>query len=284
MHINILKEVKSDYMGRTGLTILLSLLALALLAPLLTHYRPEDYTGLIFQPPSARHWLGTNDVGQDVWTQLLYGARNSLLTGGGAAVLAVLFSLLTGGSAALLGGMYDRVLMRLVDAMLVIPPVIVVILTAAYLKPNLLLLIVIISVFLWPAGARMVRAQTLALKESMHVMAARSFGGGRTYVLKRHLAPEMGPVLTAIIIQFARRSVFMEAGVSFLGISDPSLVSWGKMMQDALQFTYLDVWKWWLLPPGFALSLTIIGFTFTGTALETVMNPRLRKEVHHAGD
>jgi len=284
MHINFFQEVKNNWMGRAGLAILLCLLALVLLAPLLTHYRPADYTGLIFEPPSPRHWLGTNDVGQDVWTQLLYGARGSLLTGGGAALLAVLFSLLIGGSAALLGGLYDRVLMRLVDALLVIPPVIVVILVASYLKPNLLLLIIIISVFLWPAGARVVRAQTLALKESMHVAAARSFGGSWLYVLKRHLAPEMGPVLTAIMIQFARRAVFMEAGLSFLGISDPSLISWGKMMQNALQFTYLDVWKWWLLPPGFALSLTIMGFTFTGTALETVLNPCLRKEVPHAGD
>lgn len=284
MHINFFQEVKSDFMGRTGLAILLCLLALALLAPLMTHYRPEDYTGLIFQPPSARHWLGTNDVGQDVWTQLLYGARSSLLTGTGAAALAVLFSLLVGGSAALLGGVYDRVLMRMVDALLIIPPIIVVILVAAYLKPNLILLIIIISSFLWPAGARIVRSQTLTLKESMHVTAARSFGGGWVYVLKRHLVPEMGPVLTAIIIQSARRAVFMEAGLSFLGISDPALISWGKMMQNALQFTYLDVWKWWLLPPGFALSLTIMGFTFTGTALETVLNPRLRKEVHHAGD
>jgi peptide/nickel transport system permease protein len=284
MHINIFKEVKRDFMGRTGIVILLSLLGLALLAPLLSHYRPQEYSGLIFQPPSARHWLGTNDVGQDVWAQLLYGARNSLLAGCGAAGLAVFISVLAGGSAALLGGVYDRLLMRLVDALLVIPPIIVVILAAAYLKPNIFLLIVLIAIFLWPAGARMVRAQALTLKESTHVYAARSFGAGWKYLLRCHIAPEMGSVLAAIMIQFARRAVFMEAGLSFLGISDPSLISWGKMMQSALEFTYLDVWKWWLLPPGFALSLTIMGFTFTGTALETIMNPRLRKEVHHAGD
>ena len=112
-----------------------------------------------------------------------------------------------------------------------------------YLKPNiflLIILIILIAIFLWPAGARIVRTQALTLKESTHVYAARSFGVGWKYLLRCHIAPEMGPVLAAIIIQLVRRAVFMEAGLSLLGIFDPSLISWGKMMQSVLEFTYLD--------------------------------------------
>lgn len=284
MHINHWREVKQSNLGRAGLAILFIMVSLAVMAPLIAHHQPHEYTGSIFHPPSAQHWLGTNDVGQDIWAHLLYGARTSLAVGLGVAFLSLFLSLLTGGSAALLGGLYDRLLMRLVDALIVIPPVIVVVLVAAYLRPSLLLLIVLLSSFLWPGGARVIRAQTLSLKERMHVAAASTFGAGRMYLLMRHIFPDLGSILTAVLIQNARRAVFMEAGLSFLGISDPSLISWGKMMQYALKFSYLEVWKWWLLPAGFALSLTITGLTLTGFTLEAILNPRLRKEVNHAGN
>lgn len=284
MHVKYFQEVKQNYLGRIGMLLLIGMFILAVLAPFLTPYSPTGYSVLIFHPPGPEHWLGTNDVGQDIWTRLLYGARTSLLIGCGTALTASFFSLAAGGAAALLGSWVARVLMRLVDILLVIPPVIVVILVAAYYWPHVFLVIFLLSLFLWPGGAWLVRAQVLSLKESRHVAAARTFGAGWLYIMRRHIIPELGPILIAIMIQDARRAIFMEAGLSFLGISDPTVISWGKMMQNALKFYYLEVWKWWLLPTGFALSLTIMGFTFTGTALETVLNPRLRKEVGHAGD
>lgn len=284
MHINYWREIKRSSLGRCGPAILLLIICLAVAAPLIAPYLPGDYTGTALQPPSARHWLGTNDVGQDIWSRLLFGARTSLATGLGVALLSLLISLVTGGGAALSGGTADRLLMRLVDVFIVIPPVIAVILAASYLRPGMFVLIVLLSAFLWPGGARVIRSQALTLKERMHVLAAGAFGAGRRYLLLRHIAPDMGPVLAFLLIQNARRAVFMEAGLSFLGISDPAIISWGKMMRYALEYSYLDVWKWWLLPAGFALSLTITGLAFTGFALETALNPRLREEVKHAGN
>jgi peptide/nickel transport system permease protein len=284
VHINYWQETKNDFFGKLGLILITLIVVLAILAPLLTSYQPQAYTDTAFSPPSWQHLLGTNDVGQDIWTRLLYGARTSLIVGCGAAVLSILISVLAGCTAALFGGLYDRLMMRLVDAMIVIPPVIVVILVAAYLRPNTLLMIVLIAVFLWPGGARVIRAQTLSLKERMHVAAARTFGAGWLHLLVHHIIPDLGPVIVATMIRDARRAIFMEAGLSFLGISDPSVISWGKMMQHALRFSYLNVWKWWLLPPGFALSLLICAFTFLGFSLEKILNPRLRKGVSHAGD
>ncbi|SMB99654.1 peptide/nickel transport system permease protein [Thermanaeromonas toyohensis ToBE] len=276
MHVNYWQEIKENRLGRTGLWLFLFLAFLAALAPFLAPYSPEARVGAAFSRPSAQHWLGTNDVGQDVWSCLLYGARTSLLVGCGAALLAGIISVLVGSSAALAGGLYDALCMRVVDAFLVIPPVLVAILVGAYLKPHLLTLILLLAAFLWPGGARIIRAEALSLKEKKSVAAARTFGAGSFYIMARHIIPDLGPVLLAVMIQNARRAIFMEAGLSFLGVSDPTLLSWGKMMQQALNFTYLGVWKWWLLPPGLALSVTVTALTFIGYALEGVLNPRLR--------
>jgi len=284
MHVNYWQEVKKNNTGRAGLALLFLITAVAVMAPLLGYSEPCAYTGAAFSPPSLQHWLGTDDVGQDVWTRLLFGARTSLAVGCGVALLSVLFSVLVGGTAALLGGFYERFWMRLVDVLIVVPLVIVAVLVASYLRPNLFLLIFLISAFLWPGGARVVRAQVLSLKEKMSVAASRTFGAGLKHLLRCHIIPDLGPVLVALLIQDARRAIFMEAGLSFLGVCDPSLISWGKMIQQALKFTYLEVWKWWLLPAGIALSLTIMGFAFTGFALETALNPRLRKEAGYARD
>lgn len=278
MHIRYDIELTDSSFGRLGLSLLFTALITALLAPVLANYHPAAYTGDIFHPPCAKYWLGTNEVGQDIWSQLVYGARTSLSIAGGTAFMAVALSLLAGGLAALYGGLCDRTIMRIIDIWLVIPPVIVIILFAAYLHPSIFLLMALLAAFMWPGGARIVRAQTLALKTRASYAAATTFGATEGYLLKKHVLPDLGPVLIALFIQYARRAIFMEAGLSFLGISDPSLISWGKMMQQALAFTYLDVWQWWLIPAGLAVSLTIAGLAFTGLALETALNPRLRPE------
>ncbi|MGA1795108.1 MAG: ABC transporter permease [bacterium] len=275
MHVNYWHVLWRDRLGRFGLLLICLILVMALFAPRLAGHQPVAYTRAPFSPPSMKHWLGTNDVGQDIFTRLLYGARTSLVIGIGVGILSVLLSIMIGATAALFGGLYDRIAMRVVDALLVIPPVILAILVAAYLRPNIMVLIALLSLIMWPGGARVVRAQTLSLKERMHVSAARTFGAGHRHVLIRHIIPEMGPILIAVLIQFIRRGIFMEAGLSFLGVSDPAMISWGSMMHHALRFSYLDVWKWWLLPAGFALSLTVMGFVFMGYALETTLNPRL---------
>jgi len=277
MHIDYWREIKGSGPGRAGLAAIIMMAALAALAPLFTGHQPGDYTGAVFHPPSGEYWLGTNDVGQDIWTHLLYGARTSLAVGCGAAALSAFLSALIGGLAAMSGGVPDRVLMRLADALLVIPPIIVAILAAAYFRPGAVLLVFLLSAVMWPGGARLVRSQALAVKERAHVAAARTFGAGRLHLLVRHIIPELGPIIIAILVMDARRAIFMEAGLSFLGVADPTVVSWGKMMQQALKYSYLEVWKWWLLPAGAALSLTMAGLTCTGFALENILNPRLKE-------
>ncbi len=278
MHVNVWGEVVGNNVGKFGLFLIGLMVTLAVFAPLLTPYGPFEKTdSKAFAPPSAEHLLGTNDARQDIWTRLIYGARTSLAVGFGVSLLSTFVSVLIGGTSAIFGGFYDRFWMRFVDALLAIPSLVVIILVATYLRPNLLLMIVLLSALTWPGGARVIRAQTLSIKERMHVSAAQTFGAGWSHILFRHIMPDLGPILVAMMIQDARRAVFMEAGLSFLGVSDPSMISWGKMMQFARVFTYMEIWKWWLVPTGLALSLTLIGLSFTGFAIEAALDPRLRR-------
>lgn len=278
MHIDPLGEISHNPLAKIGLFMLATVTLLAVSAPLLSSYSPHDYTGKIFSPPTLDHPLGTDSMGQDIWVRLLYGARTSLFVAVAVALLSASLSVLVGATAALAGGLFGRVCMRIVDAVISLPTIIVMILVAAYIRPSLPLLILLISAFSWPGGARIVRSCVLSLKEKMHINAARTFGADRRHIVFTHLIPDLSPIISALMMQDARRAVFMEAGLAFLGVSDPMVISWGKMMHQALAFTYLDVWQWWLVPTGLALSATLIGISFLSISLETAMDPRLRKD------
>ena len=153
---------------------------------------------------------------------------------------------------------------------------VVLIVITAFIKPNIVVLIVLISSLHWQGGARILRSQTLAVRNQLHILAARTFGAGRWHIIFRHIMPELGPILIVSFIYIARMAIFVEAGLAFMGISDPSMISWGRMMYHSAKFYYLPAWKWWLLPPGFALSLLIVGFTFLGYSLERIFEPRLK--------
>lgn len=276
MHVDLKKEIKESGPGKTGIIILLIMIAVASLAPFIAPYNPYQHSTACLTLPSWSHWLGNNHVGQDILSRLVFGARTSLLVGFGVGIFATLLSIVFGVSAALVGGLYDKIVMRTVDAFIVIPMLIIVILVATYIKPSILILIVLLSLLTWQGGARTIRAQALSLKQRGHVLAARTFGANHSYITWHHIVPDLGPVLLTNFIYTVRKAVFMEAGLAFLGITDPTVVSWGMMMRDALSFSYLNVWQWWLIPVGIALSLTIVGLTFTGYALEPVIEPRLR--------
>ena len=283
MHIDLRHEIRHDRMALLGILLLAIILFMAIFAPLLTPYSPSEYTGRIFMAPSLDHLLGTDSVGQDIWTRLLFGARTSLLVAASVSLIASSLSVFIGASSALAGGLYERFWMRTVDVMISLPTIIVMILIAAYFRPSLPLLILLISAFSWPGGARIVRSQVLTLKERMHIYAARTFGANQRHILRNHIVPDISPIIASMMIQDARRAVFMEAGLAFLGVSDPLIISWGKMMHQALAFTYLDVWKWWLLPTGILLSLTLVSLSFLGVSFEAAMDPRLCRHEHEHG-
>jgi ABC-type dipeptide/oligopeptide/nickel transport system permease subunit len=263
-----------------GAAILGLFILIVLAAPLLAPYDPHAFSGQPLERPSRVHPLGTNDAGQDILSELLYGARISLAVGLGAAVGTVLLGLLVGGMAGYLGGFVDVFLMRLVDVMMTLPRLPLLILLAAFLGSGLVSTILIISLLFWPATARVLRAQVQSQRQCGYVKMARQFGGGTGYILRRHILPAIAPLIIFGLITAAGRAVAMEAGLAFLGLGDPTAKSWGLMMRFALNLLGLlltDRWLWWLLPPGLCVTLLILALTYIGIGLERRWHPRLER-------
>jgi ABC-type dipeptide/oligopeptide/nickel transport system permease subunit len=266
--------------GWVGVVIVAVFVGLALTGPWLTHYRPTALAGRPLEAPGAAHLLGTNGVGQDLATQLLNGARVSLfvavLAGGGTLLIGALVGMVAGWA----GGLVDAVLMRIVDLVLVIPKVPLLIVIGTYAGPSLPVISLIIALTGWPPTARIVRSQVLSLRRRAHIKAAVGFGATTGQVLRRHILPEVGLILTAGLVGAAARAIAFEAGLAFLGLGDPSRASWGAILRDAIGFGgifYTDAWRWWLLPPVVAISLLLLGVTFIGVGLEQRINPRLSR-------
>lgn len=263
-----------------GGALLATLVATAVLAPVLAPYDPRALAGDSLQAPSARHLLGTNNIGQDIFSQVVWGARTSLTVALGAATLAILIGITVGVTAGLVGGIADVVAMRVVDVFLAIPRLPVMVLVAALVGANRMSLVVLIAMLTWPVVARLLRSQTLSLRGRGFVGAARGFGGGVGYVVRRHLVPAVAPLATSSFILIAGNAVLLESTLAFLGLSDPVGVSWGLMLNNALLHSgiyFTDAWTWWVLPPGFAITLAVMSLAFIGVGLEPALNPRWRR-------
>lgn len=263
--------------GIVGLVLLSVIFLIAVFAPILSPFDPWDYSSTPLQQPSFVHPLGTNDIGQDILSELLYGTRTSLVFGFSVASVSLFISIVVGVYAAIYGGIIEQILMRIVDVFIAIPPILVMILVAAYLQPNFLQMILIFSILSWQYGARVIYSQTLSLKHRHYIYAAKNFGAGTSYIVIRHLVPDLYPILLAGFIMRARIAVFMEAGLAFIGIFDPTMKSLGLMMHYAMGFVYMGTWLNWLVPPGVVLALAVLGFSLMGHTLEETIDQRHKR-------
>ncbi|MDQ6803913.1 MAG: ABC transporter permease, partial [Actinomycetota bacterium] len=243
-------------------------------------FDPHAISGPSLAGPSGTHLLGTNDAGQDLFSQLIWGARVSAVVAIPAAGLGVLVGLAVGGGAALFGGWLEVVVMRIVDLFLAVPVLPLLILIAALAGPSEGTVTLVIAAIAWPGIARVLRSATLGLVQRGHVHAARGFGAGPAYVLRRHVAPALGPVMSANFVTWAATAVVLQSGLAFLGLGDPTQVSWGGILNRALSHegVYFSAeWIWWVLPAGFAIILATLGLSFLGLAVEPRSNPRWRR-------
>lgn len=260
-----------------GLGIIVVLVLVAVLAPLLAPYGPKEIAGDSLQAPSARHLLGTNDAGIDILSELIWGARSTLVVAVSATTLVFATGVAFGLVAGLRGGIAETIVMRLADTVLALPAIPLLIFVAALVGPSREVAVLSIGLLGWPPLARIVRSQTLSLRSRGFVQAVRGFGGGPVYVMRRHLMPALGPLISANLAFMAGLAVTLEAGLAFLGLGDPSTVSWGAILERALQHQSLYVsslWVWWLLPAGMAITLAVVGFTLVGVGMEPRFNPR----------
>jgi peptide/nickel transport system permease protein len=277
MHIRFKETALKDpwFVMGAGLVILFGLAAL--LGPAVAPYDPWDMSFTPMSTASGEHFLGVNDAGQDIFSELLYAIRNTVTFGLLSGGLALAIGVITGVSAGWFGGVTDTILMRIADVLLAVPAVMVLILFAALLRPSPWTLAGILALLIWPTVSKGVRAQTLSIKQSLHVKAAAQMGGGKWYILGRHLIPELYPLYLVGFAAKARMAMFMEASLAFLGLFDPTRKSLGIMISYALKYYYMDIWWNWLFPPIVCLSLLIMTVTFLAISLEKVLDPRLRE-------
>lgn len=266
--------------GSLGGVILAVYVGLVLFGSRLAPFRATELAGRSLEAPGGDHLLGTNVLGQDLASQLVLGARASLLV----ALLAGVGTVLVGGIIGILAGWFpgwfDSVLMRATDLTLILPKLPLLLLIGALTGGSVVGLSLVISLLFWPTAARILRSQVLTLRSRTHVRAATGFGAGTWHQLRRHILPDLGLLSVAEFIPAAGRAVGLQAGLAFFGIGDPTQPSWGAMIRDAIAYRGVfitDAWKWWLAPPVVALVLLILAITLLGTAAERRFSPRVAR-------
>jgi peptide/nickel transport system permease protein len=266
-----------------GVGILATLVVVAVLAPLITTHDPRviDFDVGPLDPPSSRHWLGTDVPGHDIFAQLVYGTRTSLLVALLGASLAMTGAVLLGVLPALVGGVVDTLFTRLAVFLLALPGLPLLVVIGSMVGESQLSIVLLIGLLGVAPNSRILRSQALSLRQQGYVSSARGFGGGTLYVLRRHLVPGLAPLLAVGFVNWAGVAIGLEAGLAFLGLGDPGGVSWGLMLNraigqpDARQSIYFSaLWTWWVLPAGLAITASVLGFTFVGVGLEPRFNPR----------
>jgi peptide/nickel transport system permease protein len=264
--------------GWAGLLLLALLGFAAILAPWIAPYDPRITAGRPFEAPSAAHWLGTNDIGQDLLSEMLWGGRVSLSIG----LVAATVSSALGASAGVLGGYFrgrfDALVMRSADLVLVIPFLPLMILLAAYVGPSIGSLAIVIGLLLWARPARVIRSVVLSQVARDYVTAARAIGARHARILGLHIVPGAFSIMIAEFVYLASRAILLETTLAFLGLGDPIQKSWGSVLFYAqARGAFLSgAWVWWVLPPGLLITSAVLGFALIGFALERIVNPRLR--------
>jgi peptide/nickel transport system permease protein len=259
-----------------GLVVLVLIVLATVFAGVLTGHDPTKVDlSQVRRPPSAAHWLGTDNSGRDVLARLLHAGRVSLLVGVLSSLVAVVLGTLLGAFAGVVGGWVDSTIMRAADVFLSFPVLVVMVVIAGILGPSVTTMVVAIGVFTWPTAGRMVRGVTLSLREQEFMHAARAFGARTSWLVTRHVVPAvLGSVVVVATLAVAT-GILLEASLSFLGIGvQPPQPSWGNMLTDAQRLTVISQMPWLWLPPGIAVAVTVLAVNFVGDGLRDAVDPR----------
>ncbi len=267
-----------DLVGIVGLAILVMLSAFALFPDVFAPYDPTEMVGRPFLSPSAEHWLGTNDIGQDLFSEIIYGARASLSTALVVSMTAVSVGVVVG----LLSGYYantgSSILLIVTDLVLVLPFLPLVILLGAYVGPGQRNIILILAVVSWAIPARLIRSRVLSVNDLPYVEAARALGSDDQQIIRRHIWPAVRSLALVQFVMVAAATILAEASLNFLGLGDPATKSWGTTLYFARSSGVFlsEAWKWWVVPAGLMISLTVLSLVLIAYALERRMEPGLR--------
>jgi peptide/nickel transport system permease protein len=280
------KQYLSSPMGVIGALMLLFVVIVAVFAPWLAPYNPRELVQVIpsdiLAPPDAEHWLGRDDAGKDVLSLLIYGARVSLVVGFTASFLSMVIGSTVGLVAGYHGGRIGNISMRFVDFLMVIPGLPLMLVIIAVMGRGLTNIILVIGLLGWTYTARLVRSQVLSVKERQFVLRGRSLGASHTRLILRHILPMVLPLIIAQAVLDISVSILAESTLAFLGLGDPTLISWGSMLNFAFERAIARQAWWFILPPGLAIVWVSLALVLIGNTLDRIVNPRLR--THHLFD
>lgn len=266
---------KENKLALFGLYIVIGLVITALFAPIIAPYDPNhiDYSA-IYTPPSPAHPLGTDEIGRDILSRIIFGAQTSIAVGVVAVSISTSIGVLLGAVSGYYGGYIDEVVMRLTDILLTVPTIFLLIIVASiFVHPSLIVIMATIGLISWPQMARIVRSEVLSIKEAPFIDAERALGAENSMIILRHIIPNaIGPIIVTATFDMAG-AILAEAGLSFLGLGDPNSISWGRMLTSGHTVFYL---AWWVSTfPGLAIFITILAFNLMGDGLRDALDPRL---------
>jgi len=270
-------RLKRNKLALAGGAFIILLTLAAIFAPLITPYSfDQQMYDEILEGPSAKHWLGTDQLGRDAFSRLIYGARTSLAVGVFTQFIVLAIGLPLGAIAGYAGGRTDNLLMRFVDVMYAFPDILLIILLRSILGGSIFMIFLAIGLVGWVGVSRLIRGQILSLKERDFVNAARAMGGSGSYITSRHLLPNsLGPIIVTVTFNIPR-AIFAEAALSYIGIGvKPPTPSWGTMIRDG--YDVLFATPHLILVPAIAIALLMLAFTFLGDGLRDALDPRLRR-------
>ncbi len=260
-----------------GLSIIGLFLVLSIFSSWIMPYSTTQPSCAVFAPPSPEHWLGCDDGGIDMLSLVLQGGQVSLFVGFTAAIISIVIGTIFGVLSGYFGGWVDGVLMRITDYFIVIPQIVLMIVVAAVWGPSLTHVILVIGFLMWTSAARVIRAQVKTLRERVYVRRTESLGAGHLRIIGRHILPQLGPLLIANAVLAITLAIFNETALAFLGLSDPTAVTWGTIMEHAFDRDAISTGAWWaIVPAGLCVAFLIMGCYLLGNAIEDALNPRLR--------
>lgn len=266
-------------MGVLGLCILVFFVIVAFIGPLVYDFDQQSYgEGELMAPPTNGFPLGTDDMGRDILGSLIYGAKISLMIGIFATLISVCIGTFIGISSGFAGGKTDIILMRFTDGFMVLPKLPLIMILAALLGSNIRNIIIVLGFTSWTGTARLVRSQTLSVKERQFVERAISSGAGKGYIMFKHILPNVFPLVFSNTILVTANAILTETTLSFLGLGDPLTPSWGQILRGAFVSGAVSLGAWWFfIPAGLCVILLVLGFTFLGYSFDEILNPKLRR-------
>ena len=271
------KVIAESTQAKVGLIVLTVFVLISIFAPLVAPYDPRQQVGSVYAPPSAQHVLGLDDGGVDMLSLLIFGGRISLIVGFAASMVAMVIGGGIGIFSGYYGGRTDQALMRITDYFLVIPDLPLAIIVAAVWGASLTHLIFVIALLLWTTTARIIRAQVKSVRERVYVKRARSLGASDFRIITRHVLPQIGPLLIANTVLTIAVAIFDETALAFLGLADPTSITWGTTIEFSFLRTAISSGAWWaVIPAGLCVALVIMACFWFGQAIEDALNPRLK--------